>query len=162
MIKPKITFKKALPKDWEIIQKLNHQIFQDNSQYDKYEDVNWPFSKNGINYFKKVTSNKNYYCLIIYDDDKPIGYLAGVEKKFGYRTNKTAEIENMGISPQYRSQGLGTKLINKFRQWCKQKNFTHIYVNSYYKNKKAINFYKNQGLKPIDISLEGKVSTFKD
>lgn len=153
----KPSFKKSTPDDWQIIQKLNHEVFKDNAKYDQYEDMKWPYSKHGIKYFKKVTSSNKYCCLIVYDNNKPIGYLAGVEKKFGYRTNKVAEIENMGITPSYRSKGIGTKLVSQFRNWCKQQKLTHIYVNSYYKNTKAVNFYKNQGLKPLDISLEGKV-----
>ena len=153
----KITYQKAKPSDWKIVQKLNHEVFKDNAKYDPFEDMNWPLTKHGINYFKKVTSSQKYYCQIAFDQDKPIGYLAATEKKFGYRTNKVVEIENMGVAPDYRSKGIGSKLVEQFRVWAKKQGFTHIFVSSFIKNKKAVKFYQNQDLKPIDISLEGEV-----
>ncbi|MBU1085683.1 GNAT family N-acetyltransferase, partial [Patescibacteria group bacterium] len=96
-------------------------------------------------------------CFIAKLDDKPIGYLNGYQKNQGHRTIKTAEIENVAVLPSHQSQGIGSQLINEFKAWCKQKNITHLWVNVYSKNKRAIKLYKKLGLKPIDISFEGKI-----
>lgn len=152
-----VKIRKAKPEDWKIIQKLNNEVFTVDKPHDEHLNLNWPFSKKGTTYYKSVIKDPKYFCIIAEIDRKPVSYLIGTVKKFSYRTNKTAEIENMGTSPKYRSKGIGTKLIQEFKKWCKQKELTHIYVNSYYKNQKAINFYKKQGFKPIDLSLEGKI-----
>jgi len=147
----------AKPSDWPIIQKLNHEVFIDNAQYDQYEQVDWPLSEEGIDYYKQATTQKKYCCLIAEVDKQPVGYLIGIAKDFNYRVNKTAEIENMGVSPNFRSKGIGAKLISRFAQWAKARGFTHIFVDAYYQNSQAIKFYQKQGLNPFGLSLEGKI-----
>jgi GNAT superfamily N-acetyltransferase len=153
----KITYRNAKPQDWKIIQKLNHEVFLNDAPNDKYLDTNWPFSSKGVFYYKNATSKKEYCCLIAEIKKSPIGYIIGIEKNYDYRTNKVAEIEDIGVSPDHRSKGVGSQLITHFKKWCKKNKLTHIYVNAYYKNKKARNFYTKQKLKPIDISFEGKI-----
>ncbi|KKU87557.1 MAG: GCN5-related N-acetyltransferase [Candidatus Gottesmanbacteria bacterium GW2011_GWA2_47_9] len=70
---------------------------------------------------------------------------------------RLAEIDNMGVTPAFRSKGIGIKLVEAYRQWAKEHGFDRLYVNAYYQNIKAIEFYKKCGLSPIDISLEGAV-----
>lgn len=152
-----LKIRKAQPKDWKIIQKLNSEVFTHSAQFDKHLNLKWPSSKIGINYYKKITSDKDYCCLIAEIKGKPVAYLAGLQKNYDYRTNKVGEIDNMGTSPRFRSQGIGTQLVQEFKKWCKKQNLTHIYVCTYCHSKHAINFYKKQGLQPINISLEGEI-----
>ncbi|MFH1279999.1 MAG: GNAT family N-acetyltransferase [Candidatus Beckwithbacteria bacterium] len=152
-----VIFRKATSKDWKTIQKLNYQAMKANFEYNKFIKPNWEFTKWGENYFKNITKDKIKPCFIAKLDDKPIGYLNGYQKNQGHRTIKTAEIENVAVLPSHQSQGIGSQLINEFKAWCKQKNITHLWVNVYSKNKRAIKLYKKLGLKPIDISFEGKI-----
>ena len=153
----KITIRKTLPADWQVIQKLNNEVFENDSKNDQYLDLVWPYSKDGIKHYKKVVSSPSYCCLIAEADGKPVGHLVGGEKSISYRKVKTSEIIELGVSPAYRSKGIGAELISSFRDWSKNRGFQTIMVNAYYTNEKAIKFYKSLGMKPIDISLEMEI-----
>lgn len=149
--------KKANLKNLPVIQKLNHEVFEASSPYDSYLKMNWPFEREGKKYFKEALTSRKYCCFIAYDKNGPVGYLIGTEKNFSYRKNKCGEIDNMGITKNYRGKGIGTILVNEFRNWCKKKKLTHIRVSTYFGYDKAINFYKKQGMKEMDLVLEGEV-----
>jgi len=149
-----ISIRRATQEEWEIIQKLNNEVFVDNAVYDHYLDRTWPFSPQGIEHYKKVVSSPNYCTYVAFEGDIPVGHIVGGQKVINFRAVKTAEIIEIGVSPEYRSKGVGAKLIEMLKQWCKENGYQTLMVNSYSTNKKAIAFYKKQGMTPIDIDLE--------
>lgn len=151
------TIRKAEPEDWKIIQRLNREMYDDNKQYDPYLDLDEPYSVKGTKGYQESTRRTDNCVLIAEVDGEAIGYLVGERKEMSYRTNKIAEIDHMAVSPKFQSQGIGAKLVNEFKEWARNYGFTHIYVNAYAGNERAIVFYKKQGLVPIDVSLEGKL-----
>ncbi len=130
---------------------------KDNFLHDPYTKLDWEFTLWGEKFFKNMVSSKKQICLIAEVNDLPVGYLNGYQKDQGYRNIKTAEIENIAVLPIHQSRGIGIALIQSFKDWAKTKNITHLYVNCYQQNKKVIKLYKKIGLKPIDISFEGKI-----
>lgn len=136
------------------LQILNDEVFIDNQKYDSDLDMNWARSDKGREYFTKLLSNPNAFCLFAEENKKIVGYIAAAPKDISYRKSKYIEIENMGVIPEYRSKGIGAKLIQKCLEWAKSKGSQKVYVNSYFKNIKAISFYKKNGFSEIDVSLE--------
>jgi len=116
--------------------------------------MDWAQSDTGKEYFTEVVSNTDAICLIAEENGKAIGYIAAQPKEFGYRLSKYIEIENMGVSPEHRSKGIGIKLMDECLKKAKDRGFQKVYVNSYSENIGAINFYEKSGFKKIDISLE--------
>ncbi|MCX7881069.1 MAG: GNAT family N-acetyltransferase [Patescibacteria group bacterium] len=153
----KIKIKKAKIENLNLIQKLNYEVFEASLSYDKHLDMSWPFNEKGIKYFKEALISKDYCCLLAYDGNFPVGYLIGTERNFSYRKNKVGEIDNMGVTKKYRGKGVGTALINEFKKWCQKRGLTQLRVSTYFKYDKAINFYKKQGLKEMDLVLEGEI-----
>ncbi len=149
-----INIRRANKNEWKIIQSLDKELIDDNAAYDKQLNLSYSFSPAGIYHFKKAINDPNYCCFVAFVDIKPVGYLIGAPKKVSYRTTKIAEILELGVSPQYRSQGIGTYLIKDFLEWCKARGYERVAVNAYYANDRAISFYKRQGLSPMDITLE--------
>lgn len=152
-----ITIRKAKPDEWKILQRLNNEVFIDNAPYDTYLNLEYPFSPEGISYYKKTVSSRKNYCIFAMVNREAVGYLVGHLKQIAYRTVKTAEITELGVSPNYQSQGIGAQLVSAFRAWAKEKNCQTLFVQSYFSNERAIQFYKKQKLFPIDISLEGNI-----
>ena len=149
-----VKIRKAISSDWKILQKLNNQVFLADKNSDDDLDMNWPFSNNGISYYKEVASGKYGHCLVAFLGKEAVGYVALAKKDIGYRKSKYFEIENMGVDPKYRSQGIGTKLINAAGELAKTKGATKLWVSAYWKNKKAINFYKKNHFYEMGVELD--------
>ena len=79
----------------------------------------------------------NYQNIII--DDKMIGCLLVTNYEDG------REIAELYLEEEYRSKGIGTKIINNI---IKENNILYLWV--YKKNKKAISLYKRLGFIIID------------
>ena len=151
------SIRQARVDDVETLQNLNNEVFLDNKKYDDDIIEDWATSNKGRNYFTKLLSDKNSLCLIAENEGKPVGYIACSVKNLDYRKSKNLEINNMGTRPKYRSRGIGTLLIKKAKEWAKQQGYKRMYVNSYFKNVRAIKFYKKSDFKEIDLSLETKI-----
>lgn len=140
--------------DIKMLQDLNDEVIIDNSKYDPDLKRDSAQSETGRNYFSNTVENPDYICLIAEENNKAVGYIAASPKKFEYRMSKYIEIENMGVSPDYRAKGIGSQLIDECLKIAKERGFQKVYVNSYFDNDKAIKFYERNGFKKIDISLE--------
>jgi diamine N-acetyltransferase len=149
--------RKAGKDDVEVLQKLNKELFADNSKYDPDLNLDWAESVSDKKYFTKVLNNPNAMCLIAEEKGKPVGYLTAAPKEMDWRMSKYLEIESMVVIPQHRSKGVGTLLLEKCLEMAKAKGYQKVYVTSYFDNIKAIEFYKRNGFKPIDLSLEMEI-----
>lgn len=137
-----------------VLQNLNDEVFVDNRKYDSDLKMDWAQSETGRKYFTEVLNNPEAICLLAEEENKPVGYLIAIPKDISYRLSKYIEIENMGVSPNFRSKGIGIQLINKCIELAKEYGYQKVYVNTYFENTKAIVFYERCGLKKIDVSLE--------
>ena len=146
--------RQATNNDVSILQNLNDEVFVDNHKYDPDLKMDWAQSEKGKEYFTDVVNNSYAICLIAEENGKAIGYIAAEPKEFDYRLSKYIEIENMGVSPEHRSKGIGIKLIDECLKKAKDNGFQKVYVNAYFENLGAINFYEKSGFKKIDTSLE--------
>lgn len=152
-----VKIRKTLPRDWKVIQKLNNFVFLNDKSNDDDLDLNWPFSKEGIKYYKELANGRYGHCLTAYTGKKAVGYVALVEKEFDYRKGKYIEIDNMGIDPKYRSRGIGKRLLEAATKLAKTQGATKLYVSAYWRNKRAIKFYKNNNFYEIDLGLEKNI-----
>lgn len=99
----------------------------------------------------------NFECTLIVDaDDKTVGYLTGgIQKAEDYRNIKfTCELTSMWVDEDYRSRGVGKKLIEEFEKWCKEKSILRLRVVASAQNKQGINFYKREGFEEYNLTLE--------
>lgn len=153
----KLSIRQARLEDWKIIQKIGVSVFEANQKYDPALDLAWPCSKAGIKYYQSVVSSKNNRKLIAEVNGIGVGYLVGRKFTYSYRQVVYGEIQDLGVLPDYRHKGIGTKLVNEFRKWCKARGYSHLYVNTYFEDPRAVEFYKKQGMIPSDLVLIGEV-----
>lgn len=143
--------------DWKVIQKLNNQVFESDAKNDDDLNLNWPSSKKGISYYRKLANGKYGKCYIAYLGKIPVGYVALAVKDFGYRKSKYVEIENIGVDPKCRSQGISRMLIDATVKWAKEQKATKLYVSAYWNNKRGIDFYKRNGFYETGVELDRKI-----
>ena len=152
-----LTIRTARKDEVEDLQKLNAAVCIDNHRYDEDLVMDWSYTEKAKEYFTKILNNPDAFCLIAEDDGKKIGYLAANKKIFGHRKSRYFEVENIGVVSEYRSKGIGTKLLKKSIAWGKKKGFQKVFLDAYIGNTNAIQFYKKNGFTEIGISFEKKI-----
>lgn len=153
----KIKIRTAVVEDWKIIQKLNDEVFQNDKENDPDMDLNWPYTEKGIKYYQKLANGTYGHCLVAEINDNPVGYVALSIKDFGYRKSKYVEVENIGVSPEFRSKGIGAMLMDSASEWAKQQGADRLFVEAFWGNTQAVKYYKNNGFVEIGIQLEKNI-----
>ena len=92
---------------------------------------------NNFDFVKDAIENATVY---VYEQESKVIGFVGINQEF---------IEGIFVDRNYRSKGIGKKLID----YCK-KNYNTLSLNVYCKNKKAIEFYKREGFEICEKKLE--------
>jgi ribosomal protein S18 acetylase RimI-like enzyme len=152
-----VKIRKAVLADLRAVQDLNYALFLSERQHhDSLLDTGWCYGAEGEAYFRDTITKENQCCFVAEVDKKVVGYLAGsIKPTDNYRlVNKEAELDNTCVLEDYRSQGIGRQLTEKFLEWCDENSAEKIIAIAYALNKKAIKFYQEMGFTPRDIVLE--------
>ena len=154
----KIKIIPANKSDFEVIQELNQKLFKrEFEKFDSTLDIEWPFSDDGVKYFRRALSGDDFLTLKAVDDKgKIVGYLIGklTTINSSRRLNRRAILDNMFVRKEWRKSGIGGKLVEEFLKWAKNKKVDNIRVTAFAGNKEAINFYKQRGFKEYNLTLE--------
>ena len=152
-----IEIRKANLQDLSSIQELNNKLFE--LEYENFDDtlkVGWPFEEDGKEYFENMINNEIVFVAMY--GEKIVGYLAGsICEQISYIKETFAELDNMFIDNEYRRFGIGTLLINSFKEYCKEKKIQNIKVTASAKNSRAIQFYNKNGFEDYNITLKYKI-----
>lgn len=153
----KINIRKANLNDLIYIQNLNNLLFDlEYNNYDSTLKLGWPFEKDGEEYF--IDKIKNNLIFVAEINGKIVGYLAcSILEEISYSIETFAELENMYIDTNYRGYGIGSKLIDEFKNYCKNIGIENIKVTAYSENKQAINFYMKNGFQDYNTTLIFKI-----
>ena len=153
-----VNIRRAISDDLYEIQKLNNELFDlEFNNFDSTLIQDWPFSKEGEQYF--FDAIKNDIVLIAYINNEIVGYLAGtLNSQYSYNNNIQAGLDNMCIKNEYRKLGIGSKLLEEFKKICKENGIDEIKVVASYGNTNAINFYKCNGFKESELTLKQDIN----
>lgn len=148
-----IVIRKAILEDVSYIQNLNNELFKlEKENYDTTLVLNWALTEDGKEYFEDLI--RNQYVIVATLEEKIIGYLAGsINEKGSYEEIQYGEINNMFIQENYRLYGIGKKLINTFKDYCRNNNISNLKVVASSKNKNAIDFYRKNGFDDFNLTL---------
>ena len=91
--------------------------------------------------------NNNGKCYLAIENDKAIGLIMGIIKKFDkydyldYKCPKEGEITELIVTSKTRSNGVGQSLLNKMEDYFKSVNCEYILIDVFAYNDNAIKFY---------------------
>ena len=136
------------------IRQLNSKIFADNEKFDADIILDFALTETGKEYFVSAVTNVEGCFFVAEENRELIGYASGEPKAIPYRKSKYFEIDNLGVLPDKKRSGIGSKLLEAATQWAKDNGYQKIYIESYFNNAEAVAFYKKHGYQEIDISLE--------
>ena len=97
--------------------------------------------------FIRYLENENFYSIVVEEDDLIIACLnLRIEYQL-HHVEKIVEIMELAVKKEYRSKGVGKKLLDKARKISKDNNCLQIEVCCNQIRKKAHKFYQREGMK---------------
>ncbi len=145
-----VEIRKAKEKDYKTVFSLDekfvlyHSRFKVWKLFEPSDKVRKVWKKLFMGFIKK----RNKLALIAEEDNKIIGFLLGkINKRRGFKIEKTAHIEKIFVDENYRNKGVATKLKNEFIKWAKKKGAKALTLYVAVENKKALKLYKSWNLK---------------
>lgn len=104
------------------------------------------YSKFEVAFMDKINSRKNYYIVGI-ENNNVIAFLSLVIDYQLHHVAKVATIEELIVSSQYRSNGMGKALIENAIEYAKSNQCDVIELTSGFDREKAHKFYEKNGFK---------------
>lgn len=95
--------------------------------------------------FLKNTIN---YLLVAYLTDKPVGMLLGYELQRPETQRHMFFVYEMEVVETQRRSGIGRALIDYFKDICKERHGTEVFLLTNRSNEPAMNLFKSAGGKP--------------
>lgn len=152
--------RKAKPEDLLKISKLNLELFNIQHQFDPTANLDWTFSEDGQEYFKKRISGEDSFVEIAEDKSgNLIGYIIGtiIKRPLWRIEAKYAELESIYVKSEYQNKKLGSQLTNNFINWCRENKVNFISVIPSAQNESAIKFYRKLGFTDYDLVMQLKL-----
>ncbi len=153
-----IKIRKATLDDLKNIQNLSQELFEHDAQWEKFFNMKWSHDKNGERFFRKILTNRKCICFIAEVDSMAVGYLvASVLPTHFWRPIKRSEITNLFVKESFRGMNVGTKLVENFLKWSREKGIKRAVVVANANNEKVLSFYKKNRFLPEFITLEADI-----
>ena len=98
--------------------------------------------------------DNNGKCYLAIENDKAIGLIMGIIKKFDkndyldYKCPKEGEITELIVTSKTRSKGVGQELMKKMEDYFKSVDCEYVLVDVFAYNENAIKFYDRKGYHP--------------
>ncbi|EJG1829185.1 GNAT family N-acetyltransferase [Vibrio parahaemolyticus] len=99
----------------------------------------------------KIIESEKSIVLIAESNEQLIGYIFGElwdRKSWTLKQRKIASIEQIVVEPNFRSQGVGLKLIEAFEDNAISKGGEELWWEVYSFNESALSLYRKAGIEP--------------
>mgnify|MGYP006281764159 CR=1 FL=1 len=149
--------KDAKSEDIEVIQELNTRLSEKEAEeFDPTIDPEWISTEEAFKHYKQRIQEKDGFAKKVEHNEQVVGYaIGGIHGSESYREDlKIAELETMYILPEYRSNGIGTELVENFTTWAEKEDADRLRVEATAQNEDAIRFYRENGFKDYALTLE--------
>ena len=156
----KITIRRAEMGDLEKILVLAEKLSKE--EYKKYgENLNFEWLRQQERkIFTDSLNDADSLIAVAQSDDRIIAYLRASlyrDDQMLWRVGRGAELYDIFIEEEFRSQKIGARLMDAFLDWCQTKKADYVLVFVASLNGKAAGFYKKLGFKDYQIILEKKI-----
>jgi GNAT superfamily N-acetyltransferase len=100
------------------------------------------------NNIKEVILSTDHIALVAVVDGEVAGWIHAFKAIF-LESNPFVEVGGLVVDENYRSQGIGKKLVEQIKQWCTEQKISTLRVRSQVKRKEAHQFYLSNGFSEI-------------
>lgn len=93
------------------------------------------------------------------EDNKVLGFVFGIieikseHEKLSINIDRNGRVEELCVTKNTRSKGIGTLLMNKIEEYFKDNKCDYVYIEVFGPNKLAQNFYYKNGYNMRDLEL---------
>ena len=104
--------------------------------------------------FLAELSSSSHSCLFVAErEGKVIGFLSGElrEGSLTFKPKTWAAIEDVYVTPDYRSLGVGRALFEEFQKWAKEKSAHGVSLQVAAGNTRARKLYEELGFREVSI-----------
>lgn len=117
------------------------------------ENINKNYIVN--NWFENLYNMENNVLYVAKENEEIVGYIYCKINtgENGPTNNFEALIDGLYVLEEYRKKGIATALINKAKQWCRNKNVKYIMINVLENNKTALNLYSKLNFNDYEKTL---------
>jgi len=95
-----------------------------------------------------VLSNKDHNAFVAVHNDEVIGWI-GLTYSFSLESPPHCEIRGLVVSDKYRGRGIGKKLIERTKQWTKERGVDKLRLRCNVKRKETHSFYEHLGFTEV-------------
>ncbi len=156
-----ISIRRASESDIDIVQEFGSKLLNfERENYDPSLDKNWALSEEAKQ--KYLAAINDQYVLIAEVSGQPVGFLiasVSAPKAGNARPIKQAYLQNIFVEEKMRSTGVGGKLLEELKAYCKSEAVTRLGVSVLAANKTAVDFYKKTGFTERSINLAMEFSS---
>ena len=147
--------RKVTINDFKKLKELKSEFYLWECKGDKR--LNPEYVKRGLGArLAKNLRQKNTVFFVAEEKEKLIGYSGGeIQKNPAFaKFKKRGHLFNLYVKPEYRSKGIGKKLIRATLSWFRKKKVSDLTIMVYSHNKSAYKIYKNLGFKDYILELK--------
>jgi GNAT superfamily N-acetyltransferase len=132
-------------------------LFAADAPRDRNRNPNWPHD-HGAEWTKANLANPDWLVLLAYADGTVVGHLDGAyHPPSNMWKAARATLISMAVHADWRSRGVGTQLVDRFKEWARERGAVQLRVTAYAANEGAIRFYRRNGFTPLEITFASAV-----
>ena len=126
---------------------------EDGATRDRLRNPDWP-ALEGRDWCSGLMADPAVLVVVAAAGSEVLGHLVGTYTEaspmwLGVR----AELVSMFVDPRVRGEGIGSRLVEHFRDWARDRGAVRIHVEAYAANEAALRFYRRQGFAPLSEKL---------
>ena len=96
-------------------------------------------------HMRKLLQQDANYLIVAFDGGRPVGFLVAHRFSRIDRDKNMVYLYEIGVDPDYRRQGIGSKMIRLLKDECKGDNVMEIWVATGDDNIPAMRLYESTG-----------------
>jgi ribosomal protein S18 acetylase RimI-like enzyme len=107
-----------------------------------------------VKYFIRHVRSRIRKAIVAERDGEIVGFLLGEIQKRPpiFVSSRQGYVGSIGVLERYRSQGIGSRLLDAFSKWARGKAMPYVMLNVAVENDAARHLYKKLGFQPMMLS----------
>jgi ribosomal protein S18 acetylase RimI-like enzyme len=152
------TIKEANRDDIETLSGLWYSLAEGMEQYSELNELKDTAKEDSREGFSKLLEDKDTTIFLLETEDEVIGYMILQEGEHTSRVHENyVSIVDLFVKEDYRSQGYGSKMIEKAEEYAGQQDCDHLKVSSEWENGEARKFYERNDFEEKKVEYTKKL-----